>query len=272
MAEWAATEAGDFDLRLTLESGQFFRYEAEGEGYLLLTQGHALRVRQEGGLLLFSGADLAFVRRLFGLDGAHEAALSLLQNDAAIAPLLARYRGLRIMRQDLHETILAFICSSQSNIPKIRLNLHGLATLCGMDVGGHAHLPPPGVPLDPALVRSAKTGYRAKYLVAANSMLTPAMLDALRRSDYPQSHAMLCTLPGVGPKVADCICLFGLGHGHAFPVDVHILRAMQARFPRSRLLTPQRARELAQRRWGPAAGLAQQYLYQWARDDLRRRP
>jgi N-glycosylase/DNA lyase len=257
-----------FDLELTLDSGQFFRYSKTPQGYLLLTQRKAILIAQDGDRLLFDGADEAFIRQLFRLEEGYSLQVKRLMQDPVLAPLLPRYRGLRIMRQDLHETILGFICSSQSNIPKIKMNLHLLSMHCGEVIEGHPHLPLPGKDLDHDVVLSAKTGYRAKFIVASNKLLNEDFMGSVKKADYAQSHALLCTLPGVGPKIADCICLFALGHGEAFPVDVHILRAMRVLFPRARLANEAKARSFAQLRWGKDAGLAQQFIFQWARDTL----
>lgn len=258
----------DFDLRLTLESGQFFRYTEERGVFLLLTRGRCIRISQRGQTLAYSGAPAAVIRELFQLDGLYRAQLARLSKDLAIRHLVHRYRGLRVMRQDLHETILGFICSSQSNIPKIRMNLDLIAQHCGERSGDHHHLPKPGIALNYDLVRAAKTGYRAKFLVETSKMMDDKMLSVISAADYLRAHELLCTLPGVGPKVADCVCLFALGHGEAVPVDVHIMRAMQVLFPQKRFRNPQDVRIFAQQRWGSDAGLAQQLIYQWARDSL----
>lgn len=264
-----------FDLALTMESGQFFRYRREGDArdnasYVLLTQRKTLRVSQRATMLSYKGADEGFIRTLFQLNEGYGAQVQRLLKDPAVAPLLRRYEGLHVMRQDLHEAILGFICSSASNIPKIRMNLQLLAQHCGEVVEEHHHLPRNGVTLNTDLVIAAKTGYRAKFLVETNKLLTDELLDELMKRSYEDAHELLCTLPGVGPKIADCVCLFALGHGEAFPVDVHILRAMKALFPRRRFKSESQVRAFAQQRWGADAGLAQQFIYQWARDDLRR--
>lgn len=258
-----------FSLALTMESGQFFRYRKDDAGYVLLTQRKVLRVSHQEDVLSYAGADERFVRTLFQLNEDYAAQLQRLLQDPVIAPLLRRYGGLHVMRQDLHETILGFICSSASNIPKIKMNLQLLAQYCGEAIDEHHHLPRNGIALDTELVVAAKTGYRAKFLIEANRLLTDEMLDEITGRDYAGAHALLCTLPGVGPKIADCVCLFALGHGEAFPVDVHILRAMKVLFPRRRFQNESQVRDFAQRRWRKDAGLAQQFIYQWARDDLR---
>lgn len=241
-----------FDLRLTMESGQFFRYRKNGECYHVQTAGHALVLAQDGPIVHFSGADEGFVRSLLGLDERNEEWFSLVSRDPVLSPLAVKYRGLRIMRTDLHETILGFICSANANIPKIMRNVELLSR------GG---LPPPGTALPEALAREAGTGYRARYLAATNEMLTPAFLQELERADYLTARDMLLELPGVGPKVADCICLFGLGHGESFPVDVHVRRALDRLFPGTN-----DPAGFARARWSSAAGLAQQLLFLWSRE------
>jgi N-glycosylase/DNA lyase len=267
----------DFDLALTLASGQCFRYHTLGDEYghfAVITAGHVVSIVQAGDELRYTGADERVVRELLGLTPDHDAAMRRLAQDSALSAIVQRYRCLRVMRLGLHETILAFICSSQSNIPKIRMNLQLLSSSLGAPLAAasdgtqYCALPPPGAALDHAAVLAAKTGYRAKYLVATNARLTPEMLGAIKAADYRQAHALLCELPGVGPKVADCICLFGLGHHEAFPVDVHILRAMRALFPRRRFKDEAAARAFAQARWGRDAGRAQQFIFQWARETL----
>jgi N-glycosylase/DNA lyase len=259
-------QAKQFNLRLTLESGQFFRYAEDHGAYILITGGKTVRVRQEDNTLHFSGASQAFVERLLGLDEGYARQCRRLSKDPVLAPLLRRYRGLRIMRQDLHEAIIGFICSSQSNIPKIRMNLNLLAQGCGAEMDGYYHLPKPGIALNYDIVRSAKTGYRAKFIVAANERLDPLLLYEISAAQYVEAHTLLCGLPGVGPKIADCVCLFALGHGGAFPVDVHVARAMRVLFPGEDLSTELAIKHFAQQRWGTDAGLAQQFIFQWARD------
>jgi len=201
MGDWRQFRTEGFDLALTIKSGQFFRYYEERGGFITVTQRKTIELRQKGNALFYRGADEEFVRRFLGLVPEHEHAMARLKLDPVIAPIIARYRGLRLMRLDLHESIIGFICSSMSNIPKIRMNLHRLSASSGDSVGGHHHLPAPGKKLDHAMVLAARTGYRAKFIVEANRMLTRNMLSEIRSADYPRSHELLCALPGVGLRV-----------------------------------------------------------------------
>jgi N-glycosylase/DNA lyase len=265
MGEWSSLHVPSFDLARTIKSGQCLRYHQDGERFIVPTRGIRVRLAQDGAKLHYAGASEPIVRELLGLCDEHRMQCARLSRDVALTALVSRYRTLRIMRLDAHETMLAFICSSNSNIPRIRQSLERLAMRCGK----LGQLPAAGVVLDDEGVRGCGLGYRAPFIAAASRMATPAFLARLRTTSYPEAHDLLLAMPGVGPKVADCICLFALGHGQAFPVDVHVHRALRALFPRSRLSTAQRARDFAQRRWGADAGLAQQFLFSWARERLR---
>jgi N-glycosylase/DNA lyase len=92
-----------------------------------------------------------------------------------------------------------------------------------------------------------------------------ALLERLRGLPYEEARESLLALPGVGEKVAECVLLFALEHGEAFPVDVWIRRAVQTLYLRSRRATPRVIREWARDRFGPHAGYANQHLFMAAR-------
>ncbi|HLE96389.1 MAG TPA: DNA glycosylase [Candidatus Thermoplasmatota archaeon] len=118
--------------------------------------------------------------------------------------------------------------------------------------------------LDERVLRRVGLGYRAPFLREAARIVADGLdLAALARRPYRRAHDALTELPGVGPKVADCVCLFGLGHGEAFPVDTWMRDAMARVLARP--LGDRDAGDAARRRWGANAGLAQQFLFHAAR-------
>jgi N-glycosylase/DNA lyase len=81
----------------------------------------------------------------------------------------------------------------------------------------------------------------------------------------------LMELPGVGRKVADCVLLFAYGRQDAFPVDVWVQKALQRLyFPGKRRRTLRELQAFSDRHFGPYAGYAQQYLFQYVRSHLGR--
>lgn len=266
--QWNHITVERFDLLRTLRSGQCFLYE-ENHDHIVVFLGNALvRLRQNGRHLYYQGKKTEQEIRLFlGIVPEQEERHKEIFSDPILQDM-KQYATIRVMRIDLYESILAFICSTQSNIPRIRMNLIHIAKRCGRKDGPHLMLPQAGIPLKEEDLILAGTGYRAPYLAETSQRVTPAFLAKLKTLPYPQAHMMLCALPGIGPKVADCICLFGLGHTEAFPVDVHIHRAMRSLYPKSRLVTPERVKKFAQKKWGKNAGIVQQIIFEWAKENL----
>ena len=191
---------------------------------------------------------------------------------AALA--MKRLAGLRVLNQPTWETVAAFILSSNNNVSRIR-NL--VSTLCrvygerltrdGITLHG---FPSPAVlaaqnPDD--LKRVVTCGYRAAYLVETANMVNEGFdLDALRSLTLESAKKELMRLKGVGPKVADCILLFGCGHADAFPVDVWVARLMDRWFHVTG--TEQKVSDKAREMFGPRCGLIQQALFHAARTGI----
>ena len=110
-------------------------------------------------------------------------------------------------------------------------------------------------------------GFRAPYLLAAARAVVEGHLDPgkLRTRPTAEARAELVSLPGVGPKIADCVLLFACGFQDAFPVDVWVMKALrELYFPRRRP-APARLRRFVETYFGPNAGYAQQYLFHYMR-------
>jgi len=182
-------------------------------------------------------------------------------SDPNFAKKAPKFTGVRILKQDAWEALLGFICSSNNNIARISQMVHKLCVHYGPLLGHfegeayHDFPPPTALAADgvEATLRSLGFGYRAKYLHQTARMIASKpegidWLDSLRnpespllgakpssagewdahgREGYRTAHAELLTLQGVGPKVADCVCLFGLGWGESVPVDTHVWQIAQ---------------------------------------------
>ena len=192
------------------------------------------------------------------------------RSDPHLARCLAAFRGLRILRQPFGETLLGFLCSATKQIVQIKQMLALLAERHGAVIGGgnFHRLPtwPELAQIPEAELRGCLLGFRAKYIAGTARFLAahPGWLEETESLPYPAAKERLCSLPGVGEKVADCVLLFGAGRLEAFPVDVWILKTMARRYE----LTGWRPAQLAQfgrAHFGPLAGLAQQFLFAWER-------
>ncbi|EHK15744.1 uncharacterized protein TRIVIDRAFT_228771 [Trichoderma virens Gv29-8] len=166
-----------------------------------------------------------------------------------------QFTGVRILNQDAWEALICFICSSNNNISRISQMVHKLCKHYGPLIGhieGEAmhDFPTPESLTKKAVeahLRELGFGYRAKYIAETARIIAKekpsAWLDSLRNPDFPafnavavvdgpqstykDAQAALLSLTGVGPKVADCVCLMGLGWGESVPVDTHVLQIAQ---------------------------------------------
>ena len=145
--------------------------------------------------------------------------------------------GLRLLRQDPGEALIAFICSSNNNVTRISAMLNRMCESFGSplgEAGGVIHYAFPTLAVlagnkVEATLRGLGFGYRAAYVQQTAQMIMEqlggeAWLQSLRHASYETARSDLQRLPGVGPKVADCVCLMGLDKLQAVPVDTHVLR------------------------------------------------
>ncbi len=189
----------------------------------------------------------------------------LSEKDSVIKAALETGSGIRILRQELWETIISFIISQNNNIPRIRGCIErlseGFGEPCGEDHSGRIRcsLPAPEVlaALEPEDLAGVRLGYRAGYLIRCAREVTERGL--------PRSRDELLALTGVGPKVADCIALFGLHDRSRFPVDVWVKRVMNRLYglPEDDVSG---IRSFAEERFGDLGGYAQQYLFYYVRE------
>ncbi len=264
-----ALSVSGFNLRHTLDSGQFFRYVLHDLWYYIVTREKVFRVRQEGLRLFFEGASERFVRHFFGLDENYLEIMHQLSKDPALRVAIKKYPGLRLIRQDPWECTVGFLCSQFSNIKKIKKNMECIAEKFGKEVVFKGKkffiFPSPGALKDAAKLKKCAVGFRAKYIAGVNAKVSDGFFARLRKMQYKKAKEKLMELPGIGEKVADCICLFSLGFTESFPVDVWMERVIKEQYVGAKKVKLKDLADFGRQRWGKMAGYAQQYLYHWRR-------
>ena len=191
------------------------------------------------------------------------------RSDPHLARCLEAFRGLRLLRQPLGETLLCFLCSATKQIVQIKQIVALLAQRHGREIAAGIQRLPIWAELAEVSeedLRACLLGFRARYVQQTARFLSerPGWLDQVGQLPYVEAKERLRELPGVGEKVADCVLLFGAGRLEAFPVDVWIIKAMENRYGLEGW-TPQQIARFGRVHFGPSAGLAQQYLFAWER-------
>lgn len=266
-------ECPEFDLTMTLESGQTFHWQPEEGGFSGCIGDLPVFLRQEGNLLHYRGSgasDLpSTLRTYFAFD--HD--LEKIRDSCKLHPVSHEAslacRGLRIMRQPHWECIASFILSPMKQVAHIRQMSLALRHAYEKKLPG---TPVAAFPKPEAIaatteekLRLCGLGFRAKGLLASARLIDSGKFDpdSLLTMSTDDARAALCTLPGVGRKVANCILLFSYERLNAVPVDVWIHRILSSF--RSRKATPIQLEHYGEKLLGPYAGYIQQYLFHQAR-------
>ena len=265
----------DFSLRETLECGQVFRWKKNHGAYYGTIRNTAVKIEQYRNKLLFETFPRGrehLIEDYFRLDDDFDEILDSLKQDPVLWPALKQHLGLRLVRQEPFECLISFITSAASNIPRINQCLNSIAQAFGEPIGDLDGIILYSFPTPEMLsqvgeeeLNVCNLGYRAKHIHQASQIITDSELSMIRKMPYERAKKMLMELPGVGPKVADCVLLFSMDKLEAFPVDVWIKRIMEELYFEGRKTTESKIREFAMEHFGQYAGYAQQYLYHYHR-------
>ena len=239
-------EIDHMDLHQIANSGQCFRWQQiEDNSYIIPAFGKELTISQDGNTFILSCDENewdSLWRNYFDLDTDYNEVENIIMNtnDDFLKAAYEFGSGIRILRQDLWEVIISFIISQNNNIPRIRKSIEKICA----EVDGR--FPTCHEILDMDLSDKG-LGYRDEYLIdAANWWIWE---DECPLVEEPKTECM--KIKGVGEKVSNCICLFGMHQLDAFPVDVHIKRILNREYDG----------ELPEWAFGKYAGLLQQHIF-----------
>lgn len=286
-----------FDLRQLADSGQCFRMcplPGPGQCYTVISGRHFLVLCQDGKSVSFSCTEQEFPywETYFDLQTDYAAFVNAAADDDLYLQKAVRFgSGIRILRQELWEMIITFLISQQKTIPNIRALVESLC----LHYGNRCPIPedtavsfglPDSVfytfPTPEQLSRASlddlqelKLGYRAKYIKRVCESACAGELDLalLKELDYPHAMKYLTGFYGIGEKVANCVCLFGLHQIEAFPVDTWIQKILLREYapktchsssvPRSGLCKFLAGEYFS--RYQGFAGVMQQYIFYYER-------
>jgi N-glycosylase/DNA lyase len=252
------------NLQHTLDSGQIFRYHKENDGYRIIHHKHAFFVSIKNNKLFSKDIPIIKCNNFFRLDDDYEQVKNKINKDKTIGEAISKYKGLRLLRQDPWECTVSFMCATATNIPRIKRDLNNIAEKFG-EQKNEFHLFPKIGEIDSVKkLQQCGTGYRAKYIHAVNNMLTVSFFRKLKKQSYEDAKIELMKLPGIGPKVADCILLFSLDYLNSFPIDTWTEKVIKENYTKG---NQKQLAEFAQNYFSPYAGYAQQFLYHWRRKE-----
>lgn len=254
-----------FNLQQTLDCGQCFRWEEiEPDKYHGVAYGKPLTISQQGDTVILHDCNKSDFENIwfdyFDLGTDYDEIRKELSELHPVLKDAQQYApGIRILKQEPWEALCSFIISQNNNIPRIKGIINRLCENFGNKLSSGDYTFPSAEVIskytvdDLAVLRS---GFRAKYIIDASLKVANKEIDLeyVKTLSTVQARDELIKIKGVGPKVADCTMLYGMGKTDCFPLDVWMKRAMQVLFPE---LTPQN--------FGKNAGVAQQYIFHYSR-------
>ena len=270
----------DFNIDHIFDCGQCFRWQRQEDGsYIGPAMGRVVKISYADGQLVIDNCgkeDFENIwKKYLDLDTDYGLIKEKLSAEDQIMQAASEYGyGIRILRQDFWETVVSFIISQNNNIPRIKGCIESICEKFGEhagEYGGKAFfsIPSPSTlaSLSSEDLAPCRLGYRAPYLVKMAQQFVdrggPDVVEAeLKNAEDPiQALQQFC---GIGPKVAACISLFGLGRMDAFPIDVWMRRVMNRLYDIDEK-DVKAMKDYAKKHFGENGGIAQQYLFYYIR-------
>ena len=283
--KYIINKSKSFNAKHIFECGQCFRWNEQVDGsYTGVFRNNVLNVKENADNVVITGVcgdDIEKVcKEYFDLDTDYEKIKATLSKiDDNVKESIKYGEGIRILKQDLWETIISFIISANNNIPRIKKIIERIAENYGDEIvwnGQKYYTFPTPKQLSKASVQDLRglgLGFRDKRVYETTRMILNGEVSLQGLENITDSNVLreeLNKLPGIGDKVADCIMLFSMKRFDVFPIDVWVRRVMNELYIKNEdetKVNKKEIRSLAEQKYGNLAGIAQQYLFYWKREE-----
>jgi N-glycosylase/DNA lyase len=223
-------DATYFNPEDVLECGQIFRYTPYEKGYKVYSSDKACYVYMDGCKTVVECDDPDYFYNYFDLDRDYSEIVEKAKsfNIPTLSHAAEAGKGIRILNQNSEEMIYSFIISQNNNIPRIKGIISRICAGLGDKrefLGEEYYTFPTSAILaekDAAYYKQLGLGYRDSFIADTSRRIAAEGITHLYNFNSAQLKKELLTYKGIGPKVADCICLFGFGKADSFPVDTWV--------------------------------------------------
>ena len=283
--QYILENATSFEPKHIFDCGQCFRQDEEADAsYTGIVKNNVINVKKVDNSVVFKSVGADNLEQLvidyFDLNRNYEKIKNELSKiDEYLANSINYGNGIRILNQDLWETIISFIISANNNIPRIKGIINRMSQKYGTEIIWNEkkyYTFPTVENLSKATVedlRDLGLGFRDVRVYNTTHKILEKQVnlkELYQEKDTQKVRNILLTLDGVGPKVADCILLFStLKRFDVFPIDVWVRRVMNELYIKNEDETKVNKKDiekLAKEKYGNLEGIAQQYLFYWKRD------
>ncbi len=254
----------DVSLDHTLGCGQAHRWKKLASGsWQGVIKDNIVSITQNDSGISFEGISTNEVKEYFRYDDDLDSIYAEISSkDRYVSELASRCPGLRILKQPEWECLATYVLATNANVKRISKMVESVCELFGTNLGERNSFPTPAQILDrKELLAECKLGFREhRFLHLAERTESGEIdIDSMCQMDYDSLVRELQTIDGVGPKVADCVALFGFGKLNAFPVDVRIQGMVENHYGITG--SYHTVSEFGRKKFGRYAGYAQELLY-----------
>ena len=261
-------ETQDFTLKDTFECGQCFRFKRISlNEYIIQTRDVVARIIQNDNVLHIYSTyeEPSFWRQYLDLDTNYSLIKQRLSNDVSIKKAIEYGSGIHILRQNFQEMLISYIMSQNKQIPQIQQCITLFCQKYGEPISFESSLffsfPKSFLNITIEGLRECKVGFRDKYLMDAIEKLNQGYFNGIEDLLEKEQEERLLMVKGVGPKVMNCIMLFGLYNTNRFPIDTWIKKEMQKLYFDDKEIKNEKIEKEAEKLFGEYKGYAQQYLF-----------
>jgi N-glycosylase/DNA lyase len=278
------------DIDLSLNSGQYFLWEKKKKSWYGIYGETILKITEKEDKKLYEFDSFPecdnWQNNIFRQDDNYDEIIYEISQKEKIRKIVQKYPGLRILRQKPIQCIFSFLCSSNNNIPRIRLMLRNLSKKFGkkivfddMDFYTFPDLKSLYNASHQDLL-SCGLGYRAQFVSNAAKYISDKQinLEFLKKIKYDCAKEELLKLNGVGEKIADCILLFSFDKLEAFPIDIWIIKFLcqnlkhitKTEINLNSKISPSQYKKISKEirnHYGKYSGYVQQYIYYNIREE-----
>lgn len=262
------TNPQDFNVDQTLNCGQIFRYNIEGNKATVYSKDKMAVLKTDNDKITITSNDIAYFENFFDLKTDYSKIKKELKKDTFLKEAVDYGYGIRILNNDAYEMIISFIISANNNISRIKKSIEYLCVNFGKNMGNYFAFPTLEE-LKKASIKDyekAGLGYRSPHMFETVQKLTEKDIQNLKAMNKQDQLNFLVSLKGIGEKVANCVMLFGLNVKDVFPVDTWINKVYNHLTNSNNKNRKQITKELTER-YKNLSGYAQQYFFYYFRDN-----
>ena len=235
----------EFNPKHILECGQVFRFKKTDVGYVVFSLDKIATIIEKANEITIISSDVKYFVNYFDLDNNYNDIKNKIAINSTMKEAINFGSGLRILKQDPFEMLVSFIISANNNIKRIQSIIEKLCEKVGTKIESYYAFPTKNQMLTLSVEELKKLGlgFRAKYIYNAIRQIDEQFFK-IENISTKEGIEFLTKFSGVGPKVADCVLLFGFKKTDVFPVDTWIEKVYNDYFCNGKLTNRTKIREI----------------------------